>query len=204
MKFYGFLGIFKLLGKIFKKDESVHQHRILKLNLPKNTHEYYSNKTSWGYRPLQEINKVIVHQELGDGNTEAVHRYHTSPESHLKLGVGAPKIAYHFSIEKDGVIYQVNELSDVVWHCRGQNVYSVGIMLVGNYDGPSHEGTASEPPQIQLDALKWLLDKLLKELELSRKDVYGHAKFGKINCPGTATTKFLEKYRKKVYNDPRT
>jgi len=158
----------------------------------------YPHKPVWGQRPLSMINKIIVHQELADGDTESVHRYHISENSHLKQG-GAPRIAYHFTVEKDGTVYQVNELKDIVWHCRGQNIESIGIMLCGNFDGPTHKGTGS-PTSIQIQGLKNLLNYLSEELKFSDRPytfIRGHCDFGKENCPGNEVIYFLRnQYRK--------
>ena len=147
----------------------------------------------WGYRPISMIDKIIVHQELREGNTLAVHNYHTSPDNHVKPGKGAPKIMYHYTIEKDGWVYQVNELVDVVWHTKGQNLSGIGIMLVGDFDGEDHIGK-SKPTDAQLDSLKKLLDKIRGDLDLDKSAVFGHRDFGKPACPGFEVTKFLHNY----------
>lgn len=157
----------------------------------------YTRAPFWGQRPVSMISRIVVHQELGDGDTKAVHRYHISNDSHLKEG-GAPKIAYHFTIEKNGTVYQVNELKDIVWHCRGQNMESVGIMLVGDFDGPSHEGTGT-PTKQQLDSLDILLRYLIDLLNFRDRPmtfINGHCDFGKENCPGNEVMAFLKHRRK--------
>lgn len=201
MKLFSILALLKAIQKLIGKPDMQTSFKILQLNLPVNPN--YSKNRPWGKRSESDISKIIVHQELGNGTTEQVHRYHISPESHIKPGLGAPKIAYHFTIEKDGTIYQVNELSDITWHCSGQNLISVGIMLVGNYDGPSHTGSDREPPKIQLDALKFLLFELLQRLKLNEDNVFVHANFGKVNCPGIAVTKFVTEFRSGLYSENR-
>jgi len=166
--------------------------KVVKLALVPNPR--YPTGKLWGYRPESMIDKIIVHQEMGDGTTLQVHKYHTSVRSHLKPGTGAPKIAYHFTIEKDGRTFQVNEITDVTCHCRGQNMKSIGIMLVGNFDGENYEGT-SIPTNEQLESLKNLLDKLINDLNLSKNEVYGHRNFGKPACPGYEVMKTIHKYK---------
>jgi hypothetical protein len=148
----------------------------------------------WGYRPESMIDKAIVHQELGNGNTIAVHNYQISKDSHLKPGTGAPKITYHFTIEPDGWVYQVNDLVDVVWHTKGQNLVAVGIMLVGDFDGVDHVGT-TKPTDDQLASLGQLLDKLTSDLGLPKTAVHGHSDFGKPACPGFEVMEFINTYR---------
>jgi N-acetyl-anhydromuramyl-L-alanine amidase AmpD len=156
-----------------------------------------SRNNKWGRRPKDMINKIIVHQELSDGDTFAVNNYHISKECHLKPGFGAPKISYHFTIEKDGKIYKCNEYTDCLWAVKGQNLKGIMIMLCGNFDGPSWKGTSEGPTNIQMSALEWLLGFLISDIpQLKKKDVFGHSDFGKENCPGTKTQEFIEKYRK--------
>ncbi len=154
----------------------------------------YIGKKLWGKRLKSMINKIIVHQELGEANTIAVHNYHISKESHLKLGTGAPRIAYHFTIEKDGTIYRVNDETDIVWHTAGQNMSGIGVMLVGDFSGKGHVGK-SEPTDEQLESLEWLLDKLSTDLKVSKSEIYGHEDFGKPACPGYKVMEFIKEYR---------
>jgi len=154
----------------------------------------YSGQTHiWGQRDLSRIKKIINHQQLAEGTTVATNNYHISEDSHLKKG-GAPKIAYHYTIEKDGTVYKVNDHTDVVWHCAGQNTTSIGIMLCGDFTGPGHVGK-SEPTKAQLGSLRGLLNHLTKELTLPRTSVYGHCDFGKPACPGNIVMDLIKEYR---------
>ena len=182
------------LKKIIRKREVssidnnvVHQINIEKIDLPRNPR--WTNEMLWGFRSERYIDKIIVHQALSEGDTIAIHNYHTSENSHLKKG-GAPKIAYHFTIEKSGKIYQVNEITDVTWHCIGQNIKSIGILVLGNFDGPTHTGK-STPTQEQLESLEGLVRKLQSDLNIEDKYIYGHCDFGKENCPGNELMRFI-------------
>jgi len=171
--------------------EEVDQFKIEKLSLVPNPR--YPTGKLWGYRPVFMIDKIIVHQELAEGDTLAVHNYHTNKASHLRQG-GAPKIAYHYTIEKSGTVYSVNEHEDVVWHCKGQNIYSIGIMMCGDFDGYNHIGK-SKPTEKQLVSLSKLLDVLTKELNLPKTSVCCHSDFGKPVCPGYIVENHIKKYK---------
>ena len=139
------MAIFSFLWGLFKRKQPivtppppiVEMEELIVEKLALVPNPRYQGKL-WGYRPVSMIDKIIVHQELGEGNTLAVHNYHISPENHVKPGKGAPKIMYHWTIEKDGWVYQVNDVVDVVWHTKGQNLSGLGIMLVGDFDGEDH------------------------------------------------------------------
>jgi N-acetyl-anhydromuramyl-L-alanine amidase AmpD len=136
---------------------------------------------------------------LGDGSIEAVNNYHITPGSNNHLSPnGAPKFAYHYGITKKGEVWQANMLSDVTWHCKTQNTASIGIMVVGDFNGPNHTGTAKKPAKKQLRALENLLNHLVNSAKLNLEcvSIYGHSSFGKQNCPGTALENFIIKYRR--------
>lgn len=199
MTLVAFFNLFKTLRKLFgKPDEPMDEPNnssptIVSLHLVPNP-RYANLEKLWGYRPTSYIEKLIVHQALGEVTTVQVHEYHISPQSHLKLGVGAPKICYHYTIEKDGRIYHVNDDTSIVWHCRGQNMRSIGILVCGDFGSKNHKGK-SHPTKEQIESLDFLLGVLRMQYRLKRKDVYGHNSFGKEACPGDDLVKFIDAYK---------
>lgn len=149
----------------------------------------------WDQRDLSVVNKIILHQELGESTGRGVHDYHTSINCHISPGKGTPRICYHFVIEKDGVVYWCNNLDDVVWHTKGQNTSGVGIMLQGDFDGIGHQGK-SQPTQAQEESFYELVDMLTSELEIPYSEIYGHCDFGKPACPGTIPYTWIENIKK--------
>jgi len=194
MNIWVFFEIFNRLNKRLRKLMSKNEIEIQTLKLERNP-----RNPNWGQRDISLINKIIVHQELGEGTTEQVHAYHISKESHLKPGVGAPAIAYHFTIEKDGTIYKVNDLTDVTWHCAGENLQSIGIMAVGDFACKDNiNGKA--PTQEQLKSLRLLLNYLTDKYMILKANVYGHKDFGKESCPGFVLYDFVQDYKKESFN----
>ena len=151
-------------------------------------------------RPLDSIDKVILHQELGNGDARAVNEYHRCYDPRgISYGRNWPRIAYHYVIEKDGTIEQVNDLTDVTWHCRGQNTHSIGIMLVGNFAGPGHNG--SEPTAAQGRAFFALAEHLMETLGLGPDAFFGHCDFRKPACPGTTAYSWVQRLQNKNKNE---
>ena len=145
-------------------------------------------------RDLSSIDKVILHQELGNGNAAAVNEYHRRYDPRgPAYGRNWPRIAYHYVVESDGTIEQVNALTDVTWHCAGQNTRSIGIMLVGNFAGPGHSG--DEPTPAQERSFFVLAEHLMATLGLGPDAFYSHAEFGKLACPGYAAHGWIKKLR---------
>lgn len=157
------------------------------------------NRPAWPRkRDLASVDKVILHQSAGradpSGNRDVfgINRYHISPDNHISVG-GCPHICYHMVVDDDGTIYQTNEFIDVVWHCRGQNFRSIGIMLVGDFAGPGHKG--GEPTVAQERAFFALAEHLIATLGLGPEGFAGHAAYGKPACPGYTANGWIEKLR---------
>ena len=185
--------IFRIKQWIISRETHTEMPQLDIKSIRLDTNPKYDPKKPWGKRSISMINKIIVHQAMADASTEAIHKYHTGPDSHLKSG-GAPRIAYHYTIEKDGTVFKVNSIEDVTWHCRGQNIESIGILMLGNFTGPTYIGK-SEPTPEQLKSLGLLLDHLRDTLKFSNKDVFGHCDFGKENCPGNKIMARVKRYR---------
>jgi N-acetyl-anhydromuramyl-L-alanine amidase AmpD len=156
----------------------------------------------WSTRELNRVNKIIVHQELGEGTIENVNRYHVQP-NHISPK-GCPHFCYHYGIRKSGEIVQVNELSHVTWHTKGQNSVSIGIMLVGNFAGPGHDVGTTKPTDEQMISLEQLVEYLKEAFKLTNPDVFGHYHFGKPACPGYIVQEWIENYRNKLGDIPQT
>jgi len=150
----------------------------------------------WSVRELSRVNKIIIHQELGESPIEAVNLYHIRP-NHISPQ-GCPHFCYHYGISKEGEVIQANELSAITWHTSGQNAVSIGIMLVGNFAGPGHSVGTSEPKPEQMQALADLVNYLQTAFKLSNQNVYGHYHFGKPACPGYILQEWIESYRNNI------
>ena len=163
-----------------------------------NTLEWHKSRT-WSKRPLSKINKIVVHQSLTTGSLTGINSYHIKPgkDNHISPK-GAPHICYHYAIDQKGVVHQCNHLSSLVWHTKGQNTSGIGIVVLGNFEGPTYKGTNS-PTDTQIKNTNRLIDLLLKktDIKIESSEIYGHADFGKENCPGNKVyTECVESRRK--------
>lgn len=143
-------------------------------------------------RDKSQITKIVVHQAAANTSVDGINMYHISVNSHISPGRGCPHICYHYTIDKFGIVTKCNKHEDVVWHCKGHNSDSLGICLLGDFSGPSHEG--GEPTAEQLKSLKWLIDRLVLERKYK---IYGHCELSaqKPDCPGTAIMAEIAKMR---------
>ena len=146
----------------------------------------------WSKRATSQIKQIIIHQAISVGSAKAINNYHItpSPQNHLSLK-GAPHIAYHYAIDRDGKVLWCNSHTDVTWHCRGENTRSIGVIVCGDFDYEGHVGADSKPTRLQMKNLKALLRTLKTQLELTDMNIYGHNEFGKTSCPGTHIQDFI-------------
>jgi N-acetyl-anhydromuramyl-L-alanine amidase AmpD len=153
-------------------------YRIMKNNKTiKNITQELPSRGEYDKRSLQDIDTIIVHHSAslaGQFTLEDFARWHIDPNERLK----APRIAYHFGIEPDGKIYQVNDLTAMSWHTINANRNGIGIELNGNFE-------VEHPTQEQMQSLKWLIKYLRKKLKKALP-VYGHKEIpgNATSCPG--------------------
>lgn len=143
---------------------------------------------TWQERTLDKVNKVIFHQSLSAGTVEGIARYHVTPGNHISES-GCPGICYHYAIAMDpqATIYLCNYLTSMTWHCQGQNSSAIGVLVIGDYDGPNYKGQHHLTKDHTLSINK--LMEYLVDLETipnvdSFSKFFGHCDFGKPACPG--------------------
>jgi N-acetyl-anhydromuramyl-L-alanine amidase AmpD len=126
-------------------------------------------------RPLDKITHLTIHHSAAPGNValETIARHHVNNNNW-------PGIGYHFCVEPDGTIYQVNKLETMSYHAGDVNGYTVGICLEGDF----RKGVIPTPLQIQNAAhlAAWLATKL----HIPVDNIMGHKEFPKnpTECPG--------------------
>ncbi|MEZ4991895.1 MAG: peptidoglycan recognition family protein [Saprospiraceae bacterium] len=127
-------------------------------------------------RALSQIRQVIIHHTAGPvtQTPEDIARYHTGA-NHI-CSAGCPGIAYHYMIDREARVYQVNDLETISYHVSGQNTVSVGICLIGNYD-------ELEPTPQQLAAVVKLIRMLKRKLGV-KLEIAGHRDYANKSCPG--------------------
>lgn len=150
----------------------------------------------------RKINKIIIHctdtfrgftctpQHLGAWHKE--RGFSPSPEPILTPNVD-PAVGYHLYINRKKEVFPLRPLSVAGIHCKGHNHDSAGIVMEGGgvYDG-------KYPTQIKYRVYRETIPfetvletarevvKILKQLELEPKHVFGHGELqeDKFYCPG--------------------
>lgn len=125
-------------------------------SLPHHATKVYST------RDLNDINKIILHHYASNGTPQAIANYHVNTRDWAGIG-------YHFTIDKDGTISQVNYLDTVSYHTSGENTVSIGIALEGNFQNEN-------PTQAQMNSLNKLIPFLRSKFP-QQLEVYQHSDF---------------------------
>lgn len=125
-------------------------------------------------RPLDIIDKIVVHHAAAVTTPERTARYHVETK-------GWPTIGYHYFITGDGTIYYTARLGEITYHCGEHNPTSVGICLSGAFHGDN-----PPPGPAQQEALVELIDGLLGKLGLERDAIKAHHELTPTLCPGEA------------------
>jgi len=171
----------------------------------------------WSKRQFWNIEEVIIHQSVSTGGMFDVAKYHIIPtkdrdgngiidgweRNHIS-NTGCPGICYTLGVEKDGLIYKMNDFDDITWHAKGHNIKALGIVIFGNFSGTSWKGI-EEPSMGQLSSLLKLLNyiryDLLRDNNVPKERFFGHCeidKKNKENCPGNIIMSELISWRGQV------
>ncbi|WP_141385485.1 peptidoglycan recognition protein family protein, partial [Brevibacillus brevis] len=117
----------------------------------------------YGRRKLTDIRSAAMHHSATkSGSPEAFARYHVGTN-------GWPGIAYHFVIQKDGVIYWCNDPETISYHVGNSNRHALGICLVGDF-------RTQKPTPAQLEAANRLIQHLQVQIP-TMKQVLGHQEY---------------------------
>lgn len=125
---------------------------------------------------MRKIDKIIIHcsatkahQDIGAAEIDKWHRQQ-----------GWEEIGYHFVIRRNGKIEKGRAVEKIGAHCKGQNVGSIGICLVGGID------TDGKPKNNFTDAQFASLRSLTAKLQGQFPDllsIHGHNEFANKACP---------------------
>ena len=127
---------------------------------------------------MRKIKKIILHCSASSFGTEEIidswHRQRgwSGTGYHYVICNGFVKKNV-FDENYDGKIQKGRSLNKVGAHCKGENVDSIGICLVGN-----NSFTIK-----QLDALLSLLLQLCDDYSIPASKIFGHNEFSSKTCP---------------------
>lgn len=124
---------------------------------------------------MRTINEIILHCSntpcTEDWNAERIRTIHKH-ERHFD------DIGYHYVIEYDGYLYFGRDIRLIGAHCKGHNQNSIGICLIGGYNGNPDCFNGC-----QFVTLVDLLRVLIRVYRLDIDDIHGHNEFSSKACP---------------------
>lgn len=160
-----------------------------------NIHKYKLPSRYWYQRPVKNITRLTIHHDAIPNNGRLTDQEVLTNIKNTHTSRGYPGASYHFWISKKGLIYQLNNYSDITYH-DSTNSDSIGICLNGYF----HPNYNEKPTALQLQAMKWLLDKLCTkhpEFPADFDDIRGHRERSATACPGMYLFPYVVEYREK-------
>lgn len=151
---------------------------------------YAISRNRWGaetpraekMNPMNGVNRLTVHHE---GNPqpnydstpgEVVYSLRKIQNTHFRT-LNAGDIAYHFVIDRQGVVWQGRDLRWQGAHTKGGNEHNVGVMCLGNFN-------LQQPTAPQLNTLQQLCQALMVTYQIPARGMYGHRELRSTACPG--------------------
>ena len=142
----------------------------------------YHSSLGWG---------VIINSPKLLAN-ELIQKGFTKTKSGVKVSIG-----YHYLIRKNGKIENGRPDFTVGAHCRSRNMNfsSIGICLTGNFHPPGNPNGKNghlEPTSNQIVSLVQLLDKLMDNYHIPKKNILLHREVqgSATVCPGNNFKKY--------------
>ncbi len=131
-------------------------------------------KARYGSRELDNIQRTVIHHTaVRPKRTDKLYtEQHIAAIARGHVRQGWPGIGYHFCIDAEGRVYQVNKLTTVSYHVGRHNASSVGVCLLGRFDAGYDEPTAK-----QLASARWLCNQL-------GYPIVPHKELSQTKCPG--------------------
>jgi len=124
---------------------------------------------------------IVVHHTATKDNIsiDSIEQWHKA-KFNLESSLGS-FIGYHYTIDKDGIVYQSRRDNEIGAHCI-PNDGKIGIALIGDF-------TINNPTDDQVHQLRLLTGKLKSDYHINH--IYGHRDFFRTACPGDNLYKFV-------------
>jgi len=131
---------------------------------------------------MRQIKRIIIHFSYTppsmDIGVNEIRNWHMAPKPH---GNGWRDIGYHFVIRRNGVVENGRPVEQQGAHTLGQNVDSIGIVLIGGKKENENDW------ECNYTSCQWrALDRLCRDLVIKYgiKDISGHKDWAARGCPG--------------------
>lgn len=136
---------------------------------------------SYAYRTDGQITGIIWHHTAGN----EAQPIHDIADYHVRVRKW-PGIGYHFAIDSEGKVFQMQSVNTVSYHAYMNNTPNIGIVLVGNYED-------ARPTRAMRSSAKALLRVLRSRYGI--KNVYLHKETKATLCPGKYAAMMLNGIR---------
>jgi N-acetylmuramoyl-L-alanine amidase len=129
-------------------------------------------------RDMAKVNTIIIHHTATKGQSlNSIAQFHV--EQRKWQG-----IAYHLAVGYDGTKFLLNDVNRKTNHAQGWNTYSIGIVMIGNYD-------INEPSDPTITSVIEMVD--IIQSQYGEMTVLFHSDTKSTACPGRFTRERLNR-----------
>lgn len=143
-------------------------------------------------KTTRSINEIILHcsatPEGKDFTVDDIRKWHKQR--------GFNDIGYHYVIYRDGSVHNGRDINLIGAHCIGHNAKSIGICYIGGVASDGKTPKDTRTPK-QKEAMFKLVDKLMKQYNISLDNVFGHYEFANKACPSFKMDSFKNEFKNK-------
>lgn len=139
---------------------------------------------------MRKIDKLYIHHSESPDTTTIndIRRWHVQENKWSDIG-------YHYVLTPNGTLEQGRPVDKVGAHVQGDNLTSIGLCVIGNFD-------YHKPSETQMEALKWFVPQLCQEFGIKRENVLGHRDgpqpANNKTCPGKFLYEKIDEIRKEI------
>lgn len=158
---------------------------------------------TWGKRKMEDILGICLHQtDSRNQDPLATAAYHASPGDHITIdGRGCPSVCYSIMVTEKGEAFLVADPAAITWSQAGddsrypgdENQHLLAVVAMGRFT------QTRLPTERQQDAVLRVVYALQGALGLDDRGLFGHADFGKGNCPGPTLMGHVRRGRVTAY-----
>lgn len=134
---------------------------------------------------MRKIKEIILHCTA----TRAAQKLTVADIDRWHRDLGWDCIGYHYVIYQDGSVHEGRPVAMCGAHCKGRNVFSIGVAYVGGVEDDGRTPKDTRTPE-QKVALRKLVRELMAKYGLTLDNVYCHNQFAKKACPSFSIDEF--------------
>lgn len=122
---------------------------------------------------MRKIDKIVIHHSASPSHSTTIEKVR---DWHVN-GNGWKDIAYHFCIDRRGIVHKGRKEKEIGAHTKGHNRHSLGICVFGNFE-------VEHITKPAYDSLVTMVRRLMETYSIPKEEVYYHGELKPTKCCG--------------------